>query len=199
MTRIKICGITRLEDALAAAELGADMLGFVFAESRRGVSPGNAKRISEVLPPHVTTVGVFMDQTVSEVQDIADYVRLQAVQLHGGESPAACEWLGRSRKVIKRIQARAGDSPESVRERMDAYRSCSFLLDPGAGDGLTFDWRLAQEIRRPFIVAGGLTVENVSEVVRLLRPLGVDVSTGVERSPGIKDLAKMKAFILEAR
>jgi phosphoribosylanthranilate isomerase len=199
MTRVKICGITRLEDALAAAELGADMLGFVFAESRRGISPEDAKRISEALPPYVTTVGVFKDQTVSEVQDVVDFVRLHAVQMHGAESPKACDWLARRRKVIKRIQVMAGDAPDSIRERMDAYRSCSILLDPGAGEGRSFDWRLAMGIGRPFIVAGGLTAENVGEVVRLLRPLGVDVSTGVEKSPGIKDHGKMKAFILEAR
>jgi phosphoribosylanthranilate isomerase len=199
MTRVKICGITRLEDALAAAELGADMLGFVFALSRRGISPADAKRICEAIPPYVTTVGVFMDQPVSEVQDIADFVRLHAVQLHGAESPKACEWLARRRKVIKRIPVGAGDTSASVGERMAAYLPRSFLLDPGAGEGRTFDWRLALEIRHPFIVAGGLTAENVGEVVRLLRPLAVDVSTGVEKSPGIKDHRKMKAFIQEAR
>jgi phosphoribosylanthranilate isomerase len=199
MTRIKICGITNLEDALAAAELGADMLGFVFAESRRSISPEAAKRIIEAIPPYVTTVGVFRDQPVSMVDDIADLVRLHAVQLHGVESPKACDWLAKRRKVIKRISIATGDTPVSIEERMAAYRASSFLLDPGAGDGRTFDWRQALGIEKPFIVAGGLTAENVGEVVRLLHPLAVDVSTGVEKSPGIKDPNKMKAFIQEAR
>jgi phosphoribosylanthranilate isomerase len=199
MTRVKICGITNFDDALTAAELGADMLGFVFAESRRRISPETAKRIVETIPPFITTVGVFMNQPVSEVDDVAGLVRLHAVQLHGAESPKACDWLSKKRNVIKRIPVRSGDTAESLEALMAAFRACTFLLDPGAGNGRTFDWRQAKGIGRPVIVAGGLTPQNVREVVRLLRPAAVDVSSGVEKEPGIKDPEKMKAFILEAR
>ena len=199
MTRIKICGITNIEDALAAAELGTDMIGFVFAESRRKISPQAARQISEALPPFVSTVGIFMDQMYSDVEDLSEYVRLDMIQLHGTESPKYCERLERRRKVIKRIPVRREDTAESLETQMQRFSVSAFLLDPGAGNGVIFDWRIAKEIRRPFIVAGGLTPENVRDVIRMLNPLGVDVSSGVEKEIGKKDFDKMKKFILEAR
>jgi phosphoribosylanthranilate isomerase len=199
MTRVKICGITNVEDALAAARLGADAVGFVFAKSRRRVSPETARSIAESLPPFVTKVGVFMDERIEPVEQIAGYVRLDAVQLHGIESPEYCDRIAGMKKVIKRIEVRPNDTTEFLEARMKPYRVSAFLLDPGKGDGRAFDWRVAMGIRLPLVVAGGLTPENVRDVVRLLSPLGVDVSSGVERETGKKDYEKMKKFILEAR
>jgi phosphoribosylanthranilate isomerase len=196
---VKICGITNLEDALAAAELGADMLGFVFADSKRRIAPDDARRIAAAVPPYVTLVGVFMNQPVSVVEDVAEHAGLHAVQLHGAESPKFCGRIAARRKVIKRIAVSEGDTAESLDACMEPFPASAFLLDPGAGDGRSFDWRPARGLGRPFIVAGGLTAENVGQVIRLLRPAAVDVSTGVEREPGIKDRAKMKAFIQEAK
>jgi phosphoribosylanthranilate isomerase len=199
MTRVKICGITNLEDALAAVKLGADAVGFVFAKSKRRVSPETARSIAEALPPFVTKVGVFMDERIEPVEQIAGYVRLDAVQLHGIESPEYCDRIAGIKKVIKRIDVRADDTTESLEAKMKPYRVSAFLLDPGAGNGKGFDWRVAKDIRRPIIVAGGLTPENVGEVIRLLDPFGVDVSSGVETETGKKNYGKMKKFIMEAR
>jgi phosphoribosylanthranilate isomerase len=200
MTRIKICGITNVEDALAAVELGADAVGFVFAESKRRVSPETGRSIAEALPPFVTTVGVFMDERIKTVEHIAEYVRLDAVQLHGTESPEYCERLSKKKKVIKRIHVHKEDTAESLETKMKPYCGvAAFLIDPGAGDGKAFNWQIAEAIRQPVIIAGGLTPENVREAVRRLNPVAVDVSSGVEKEIGKKDYDKMKKFISEVR
>jgi phosphoribosylanthranilate isomerase len=199
MVRIKICGITNLEDALKAAELGADAVGFVFAESKRRIQPDTAKSITALLPPFVTPVGVFLDAPLGEVLDTAAAAGLRAVQLHGGETPKYCERVLRAFPVIKRITVRPGDTTEAIASRMQDYRVSAFLLDPGAGDGVPFDWIAARGLPHPVVVAGGLTPENVREAVRVLDPMAVDVASGVEHEPGRKDYQKMRKFIQEVR
>jgi phosphoribosylanthranilate isomerase len=197
MTRVKICGIANLDDALTAVAAGADALGFVFRESPRYVSPGQARHIIEALPAFVTTVGVFLDALEQHVRETLEQARLDLVQLHGDESPEYCQrFRGR---VLKRFPVLADDTPERVQARMQGYDVRGYMLDPGAGGGQTFDWQIARGIERPLIIAGGLTPENVGAVVRLLRPYAVDVSSGVEAEPGRKDPDRIRAFLRAVR
>jgi len=195
MTRIKICGITNEEDALAAAQCGADALGFVFAESPRRVTPAEASRIISTIPPFVTTVGVFMDEPSEQVRQIALSCRLNALQFHGSESPEYCR--GFDRTVIKAIRVK----DRSVREEMARFNVDAYLLDSwaGGGTGQTFHWDLARGIQERLILAGGLTPENVAEAIRSVHPYGVDVSTGVESSPGKKDHRRIEDFVRNVR
>ena len=203
MTRVKICGLTNLEDALLAVDCGASALGFVFADSPRRISPDQAREIVRGLPPFVATVGVFVDERPSRVAEIAAQVGLAAVQLHGAEPPSALAQLGQWR-VIKALHPRkAADL-----EQLAGYSTASaFLLDTyrperAGGTGEAFDWTLARKAKdfgRPLILAGGLTVENVSEAIALVRPFAVDVCTGVEARPGRKDRDKVARFIAAAR
>lgn len=197
MTRIKICGITRREDALAAIEAGADAIGLVFADSPRRVSIDFACDIMEILPPFVSLVGVFVDEDNIVVRNIAERLTLDWVQLHGDESPEYCDSL--CLKVIKRFNVRPSDTAESLRNVMDRYPVAGRLLDPGRGTGATFDWKLARGLAGPLIVSGGLTPENVADAIRVLRPFAVDVASGVESSPGVKDVSKIRAFVAAVR
>ncbi len=197
MTRVKICGITNLGDALDAAQAGADAIGFVFASSPRQIGPDAAARIVESLPPLVSAVGVFVDADPEEIDRVAEFANLDAVQLHGDESPELCARL-RS-KVIKRFSVREGDRAEDVRARIAGYDVAAWMLDPGAGSGRIFDWRIARGLAPNLFVSGGLNPENVAEAIRIARPFGVDVSSGVERSIGRKDAAKVREFIRQAR
>ncbi|MGE8066353.1 phosphoribosylanthranilate isomerase [Pseudomonas sp. NPDC089569] len=200
--RSKICGITRLEDALAAVEAGADAIGFVFyAKSPRAVTSGQARAIIQALPPFVTTVGLFVNAGRGELQQILDAVPLDLLQFHGDESAAECQaW---HRPYIKALRVKAGDD---IAAACDAYPGASgILLDayvegiPG-GTGEAFDWSLIpQGLSKPIILAGGLTPDNVAEAVKQVRPYAVDVSGGVEASKGIKDHGKIRAFIKAAR
>ena len=196
-TLVKICGITNIDDGLTAVESGADALGFVFAESVRNILPEKAREIVRRLPPFITTVGVFMDQKIDYVNEVTDYVGIDVIQLHGEESPEYCQKIGR--RIIKRIKIDTHDTSETLLGKMKIYSASAFLLDPGAGTGRTFDWRKASGIDLPIIIAGGLTPENVRGVVQLLKPYGVDVSSGVEKSPGKKDGEKVAKFIREIR
>ncbi len=199
--RVKICGITRLEDALAAYEAGADALGFVFyPKSPRCVSVETAREIAEALPPFASSVGVFVDAPMEHVRRTAERVGLRAVQLHGNEPPAYCAELGVP--AVKAFRVR-----DSVDFPFEAYRGCAaFLLDayvkgePG-GTGRSFRWELAREAcrRRRVILAGGLTPENVERAIQTVQPHAVDVSSGVEVSPGVKDHEKTAAFIRTAK
>ena len=204
VTRVKICGLTNLEDAMAAVEAGAAGLGFVFAESSRKVCPSRVRKIVQVLPPFVATVGVFADAPLACLEQIVEQTGLSLVQLHGRESPDYCASV--SRKVIKRIAVHEQDSSETVQSRLDRYDVAGYLLDPGAGDGRTFDWSIAagMDLRgsaiggsrgRHLIVAGGLNSDNVEDAVRVWRPYAVDVCSAVEASPGKKCADKMRAFI----
>lgn len=200
MTRVKICGVTSVEDALAAVEAGADAIGLVLAPSPRRVDVEDAAAIAASLAPFVTPVAVFVDAEVEEVAGIAGRIGLTLVQLHGQESPAACDELhARGLRVIKRLAVYAGSTGGELRATMRSYRVGATLLDPGAGSGVGFDWRIARDLPGPVIVAGGLNPENVADAIRAARPYGVDVASGVERSPGVKDREKMRAFVRAVR
>jgi phosphoribosylanthranilate isomerase len=197
--KIKICGITNPEDALAAAGLGADYVGLVFAESKRRISPETAAAIVAVLPEGTTPVGVFRNAGEDEIVHTAGIAGISAIQLHGAESPDLAARLGKRFRVIRRVAVEPGDDAASVRKRMDETPGCVLLLDPGAGDGAAFDWDRFRGIGRPFWLAGGLTPENVRRAVTVLNPDAVDVSSGVERTAGLKDFEKMRKFMTEAR
>jgi phosphoribosylanthranilate isomerase len=193
MTRVKICGIKNLADARAAVEAGADALGLVFAHSPRRIEVEAARAIVAALAREMVFVGVFRDAPLDEVNRIAEQVGLDCLQLHGHESPEYC--AAANRCAIKRFAIGDGDLSAEIQR----YRAFASLLDPGAGDGQTFDWKQAAGLRHRIIVAGGLTPKNVAEPIRLLRPFGVDVASGVEIEPGRKDHRKMKAFIQAVR
>lgn len=195
--RVKICGLTRIEDALLAIELGAAAIGFVFwPKSPRFVDPPRAKTIVDALPPFVVTVGVFADQQVEEVREIVQAVRLSVVQLHGNE--AAGDYESLRRPLIKALPVRAGIAPPAF---ADIPSDVTLLLDAHdpekvGGTGRTIDWTVAAGIAatRPVILSGGLRPENVAEAIRAVHPAAVDVASGVEREPGVKDAAKLRAF-----
>jgi phosphoribosylanthranilate isomerase len=195
--KLKICGITSEKDAIMVSKLGADAIGFVFAESKRKITPEKAKEIIEKLPPFITTVGIFMNAEIDEVNKIAEYAALDAVQLHGNESPEYCNKM--NRKVVKGILITKNDSKESILKKMENYSVAAYILDPGTGSGETFDWDIAYGIEKPIIIAGGLSPENVKDVIKKLHPYGVDVSSGVEKEYGKKDREKVQKFIREAR
>lgn len=200
--RVKICGITRVEDALAAAAAGADAIGLVFyAKSPRAVDIEQAREILAVLPPFVTSVGLFVDAERSELERILASVPLDLLQFHGDESVQQCEAFGRP--YIKALRVKAGDD---IAAQVARYPSAQgILLDayvegvPG-GTGEAFDWSLIpQTLSKPLILAGGLRLDNVAEAVSRVRPYAVDVSGGVEASKGVKDVEKVDAFIRAAR
>jgi phosphoribosylanthranilate isomerase len=197
MTRVKICGITNETDALRAAEAGADALGFVFAPSPRRVAPDRVRRMARHLPPLIVTVGVFQDAELDEVRETLDLARLDLAQLHGSETPDFCERLGR--RVIRRIAVGPHDAPEHLASRVGGYAVSAILLDPGCGGGRAFPWVIARGLPGRLMIAGGLTPVNVSAAIRTLRPYAVDVCSGVEREPGVKDADKMRAFVRAVR
>lgn len=198
VVRSKICGITRIEDALIAAAAGADAIGLVFyPKSPRAVSIQQARAIIAALPPFVTTVGLFVDASRCELGEILDAVPLGLLQFHGDESAADCE--GFHRPYIKALRVKPGDD---LTAQIESYASASgILLDtfvagvPG-GTGEAFDWSLVpQGLNTPIILAGGLTPENVRAAIEQVRPYAVDVSGGVEASKGLKDAEKVRAFL----
>ena len=185
--------------AVVAAAAGADAIGLVFAPSRRQVTVEQARRIAAALPPFVAKVGVFLDDDLSRIREIADAVHLDAVQLHGVESPEYAAALGLP--VIKAIRMRDRSSVEAMR----GYRVLAFLLDSfepdlAGGTGKAFNWELAARLQAsaPLILAGGLTTENVQAALHIVRPYGVDVSSGVE-TDGRKDHGKIREFIARVR
>ena len=201
MTKVKICGITSLEDALMAVEAGADALGFVFFDkSPRFIEPGRAARIIAELPPFVQVVGLFVNASLDFVNLTADSCRLDIVQLHGDESPSYCQAV--RRRVMKVFRVRGMESLAPMAD----YQVAAFLLDaysPNAygGTGASFDWDCALSAKGhgPIILAGGLDPDNVASAVARVVPYGVDVSSGVESSPGRKDAEKVRRFIREAK
>jgi phosphoribosylanthranilate isomerase len=196
-TQVKICGITTIEDGVMASELGADALGFVFAQSKRKISPDTARNIIKNLHPFITTVGVFMNEKIKNIHQIADYTGIDIIQLHGTEPPEYCRKI--KKRVIKRINVSKDDTTATLIKKIEKYPASAFLLDPGGGSGQTFAWEKALGIDFPLIIAGGLTPENVKELIRLLKPYGVDVSSGVEVVPGKKDKEKLGKFIEEVK
>jgi phosphoribosylanthranilate isomerase len=201
-TAVKICGITRIEDALAAARAGAFAIGLVFyAPSPRCVTPAQARDIAGALPPTVTTVGVFVDPAETEVRTTIAEAPVQLLQFSGSERPDFCRRFGRP--YIKAVHMRAGvDLLQYARDYHDAK---ALLLDAyveglHGGSGVPFDWNLIPRgVPLPVILSGGLTVANVKDAVRRTRPDGVDVSSGVESAKGVKDAAKIAAFIKGVR
>jgi phosphoribosylanthranilate isomerase len=203
MVRIKICGITNLDDALLAAELGADALGFIFyPKSPRQVAPEVAREIIAQLPPFVAAVGVFVDETAAAVQELAARVGLDWVQLHGQESPDYCLSLGR--KVIKGFRIKDENSLMELEPYRDVVQA--FLLDTykkgqAGGTGEIFDWQLARKGKKygRIILAGGLTSYNVARAIEIAQPQAVDTASGTEAAPGKKDPAKVRAFFEAVR
>lgn len=195
---VKICGLTSEDDALLAVALGADAVGFVFAPSPRQIAPQVAADIVKRLPSEVISVGVFRDWAPQRVSDIAHAAGLKAVQLHGHEPPDQAQWIHTRVPIVFQAFA-AGDA--RVRKAAE-YGATAILLDaPSPGSARVFDWSLAAEVPsgQRVIVAGGLTVDNVGAAIARARPWGVDVASGVEREPGIKDPIKLREFIEAAR
>lgn len=199
MTRIKMCGITNVEDAMAAVDCGADAIGFVFADSPRRVNASTAKRIVDALPPFVSAIGVF----VSDDHDILQIARdcgLDTVQLHGEQDEVYAECLADKLRVIRVVRVRDAVSLAALKNYGigSAYLLDTFSKEKMGGTGQVFNWELAvraKEYGKPIILSGGLTTNNVNEAIRLVRPYAVDVSSGVEMAPGKKDHLKMKEFV----
>lgn len=206
MVRVKICGITNLKDAMAACEYGADALGFIFYEkSPRYITPASVISIIKELPPFISKVGVFVNEPVEKVRQIKVLTGIDVVQLHGDETPEMCDSVGD--EVIKAFKV--GEEGRLFGSRgfdISRYKVSAYLLDTykvglHGGTGETFDWDIAIEAKEfgRLILAGGLTPENISEAVKKVRPYAVDVASGVEKSPGIKDLKKVKEFVERAK
>jgi phosphoribosylanthranilate isomerase len=201
-TRIKICGVTRIEDALLACGLGADAIGMVMTPtSPRCVSIEQARAIRDALPAFVDAVVLSHDLPVERVRAVVDGVRPDLVQFHGSEDAACCESSG-----MRYTKAVGMDGDVDLHAVAAAHpRASGFVLDghpPGqqGGRGKTFDWsRVPRDLGRPILLAGGLNADNVGEAIRVVRPWAVDLASGVEASPGIKDAAKMRAFFAAVR
>jgi phosphoribosylanthranilate isomerase len=200
MVKVKICGITNVDDALAASDLGADALGFVFyRESPRHVSPDQAREIIGKLPPFITTVGVFVDMPPGEVEDIMRHASLDVAQLHGHELPEACVC---GRRVIKAIHVKeSSDLGPLTHYRVSAFLLDTYTQESFGGTGQVFNWDIALAAKQfgKIILAGGLTPDNVARAVQRVKPYGVDVSSGVEEKKRKKDHAKMRLFIERAK
>jgi phosphoribosylanthranilate isomerase len=195
---VKICGITNEEDALLAVALGADALGFVFAPSTRQVTASIVFDITRRLPREILTVGVFRDEHPERVVDLVDAAGLKAAQLHGRETPEVSRFV--HSKVRYLVKAFAAGAP--ALESVEDHEADIVLIDsPNPGSGEMFDWSLTEDVPQDLkiLLAGGLDPDNVGLAISRVRPWGVDVSTGVERSPGQKDAAKLRAFIVNAR
>ncbi|MBF0178965.1 MAG: phosphoribosylanthranilate isomerase [Magnetococcales bacterium] len=201
MPRVKICGITSVEDALAAVAAGADALGFVFyARSKRYIPPRRAMRILGRLPPFVTSIGLFVNASREEIGKVVAECRLDAIQLHGDEAPGECRGL--PGRVIKAIRVAGAEDLHG----MERYPVSAILLDAKSethygGTGRAFDWNLLEGFQSPLplILAGGLDPDNVAMAVRQVRPYAVDVSSGVESAPGVKDHERMHLFVRRVR
>lgn len=198
--RVKICGITNLDDAEAAVGLGADALGFVFYKgSPRYIPPEEARKIILKLPPFVAAVGVFVDEPLSELEKKVARSGVDIVQLHGHEPPEACP---ADRRVIKAIRVKElSDLAPLKRYNVSAFLLDTYTPDLLGGTGMVFNWDIALDAKRlgRVILAGGLTPDNVEKAVRWVRPYAVDVSSGVEEEKGKKDHSKMGLFIARAK
>lgn len=199
-TRVKVCGITRIEDAIHAVESGVDAVGFVFFEkSPRYINQGKAAEIAKVLPPFVSKVALFVNALEIEIRSVLDTVPVDLLQFHGEESPEECRSYGRP--YIKAV--RMHDDVDLFQLSDDYVDASALLLDSfvegiQGGTGQTFDWsRVPSDLNKQIILAGGLTVENVADAIFKVSPYAVDVSAGVEIGKGIKDAAKMEEFIQE--
>ncbi|MCK4739049.1 MAG: phosphoribosylanthranilate isomerase [Deltaproteobacteria bacterium] len=206
--RVKVCGITRLEDALFAVECGADALGFIFWNgSKRNITPEEAGEIVKKLPPFVTPVGVFVNEDSNNIAEIVKTARLGCIQLHGEETPETVRSLSLalSCSILKAFRVKDLNDVEQIGDFLDSGVS-AFLLDSfkegeRGGTGKTFDWELALHAKNfgSIILSGGLNAENVGSAIKKVSPYGVDVSSGVEDAPGKKNHKKIKTFIERAK
>jgi len=198
--RVKICGITNVEDAMLAIEAGADALGFVFASSLRRITPEEARNIIAHLPPMVQKIGVFVDENPETINSISDFCSLDWIQLHGSEPARVRELI--NRPVIKGLRIK----DESSLQALETYNDYFLLLDSyhpekSGGTGIVSDWDLVSRVarQRPIILAGGLNAENISEAIGRVKPYAVDASSGIESYPGKKDRSLVKQFITRAK
>lgn len=196
-----MCGITNSEDAQAAVESGADALGFVFAKSPRQVTKEQARDVIEKLPPFVSFVGVFVDEGAAAIRAICDFCHIGTIQLHGNEPPSCLSYL-EGYKIIKAFRVKE----EGDLTQLSDYQPHAFLLDSYVkgvmgGTGISFQWDIAASAHKygAIILSGGLTPDNVSSAIRMVKPYAVDVSSGVESSPGKKDKQLMQRFIGNAK
>lgn len=201
MVKVKICGITNLDDALQAIDAGADALGFVFYDlSPRCIVYKTAERIIRKLPPFVIPVGVFVNSSADYINTAVDSCGIQIVQLHGDETPGFCK--GIRHKIVKAFRIRDISSLEMIgKYHVSGYLLDAYVAGTYGGTGLTFNWETARIARQlgPIILAGGLNPGNVRQAVETVEPYGIDVSSGVEASPGKKDHAKVTEFIRQAK
>ena len=208
-TWIKFCGTTSLDDALASVEAGANALGFIFAPSKRRITPQRAQQIIAALPGDVEKIGVFLNAGAKEIRRVVDQVDLTGIQMHGDSDfgPEVYSYLPQSRRdSLRKIKTIVID--ESFEMTFDVAAAVpgvvdAWLFDSGTGSGQTFDWQAVRALlgdhEGRFIIAGGLCPENVGEAMRIFKPWGVDVVSGIEAEPGRKDPAKMKAFVAAVR
>ncbi len=197
MVRIKICGITNAEDAAKAVYYGAWAVGFIFSKkSPRYISPSRARKLIEALPPFVTPVGVFVDQSERAVRDICKFTRIQTIQFHGEEKAVYCKRFS-DFKVIKAFRIGAFFPADEIKKfKVDAYLFDTYEKDVQGGTGKIFNWDLLKQhkIEKPVILSGGLNAQNVQEALDVTSPFAIDVSSGVEKSPGIKNPRLIRAF-----
>ncbi len=207
MVRVKVCGITNLEDALASVKAGADAVGFIiYSESKRFIKAKDVRKITSKLPPFVSKVGVFVNEDPRDVLEILSYAHLDFAQLHGEETPDDCDYIG-AHRVIKVFRLKGEDEIEKIGPYVGKVRA--ILLDTYdtkvyGGTGRPFDWTLALKVKErfpelPLILSGGLNPDNVVEAVRSVSPFAVDVCSGVEREAGIKDPSKVETFVKRAK
>lgn len=203
MAKVKICGITNLEDAINAAELGADYLGFNFyKKSPRHIEESEAKKIIGKLSENVKKVGIFVNEDLNKVVSIVKDLNLDLIQLHGDEKPEYCEQLkNKSEKsIIKAFRVKTNKDINN----MESYNADFLMFDAHkdgmfGGTGKAFDWSILKGIKKPFFLSGGLNPDNVKDAIKITSPYAVDAASGVEENPGKKDYYKMKKFIEAAR
>lgn len=211
-TRIKLCGLTRDEDVQAAVAAGADAIGLVFYEaSPRHVTPAQAAQLLAKVPPFVCAVGLFVNASVDAVQAVTEQAPISSLQFHGDETPQQCAEIAArvKRPFLRALRVKPEMTPNDLLEYADSYRRASPLFsgllldtwtDGYGGSGKVFDWSLIpKELAHQAVLSGGLTVQNVTEAIHRVRPYAVDVSSGIEQSKGIKDAAKMQAFVNAVR
>ncbi|WP_456396457.1 phosphoribosylanthranilate isomerase [Desulfurobacterium sp.] len=202
MVKVKVCGITNFEDAMAAINAGADAIGFImFKGSKRYISPLKVRHITKELPPFVTKVGVFVNEDKASVLEILSYAGLDFAQLHGDETPDYCKYIGKKRviKVFRFNSIKEVKQVENYRNVASAILLDTFSKENFGGTGKTFDWSIARKVKEiitlPLILSGGLNVQNVLEAIKLVKPFAVDVCSGVESHPGKKDKESVRNFI----
>ncbi len=206
MVRVKICGVTNLEDALIATEAGADALGFIiYSKSKRFIKARVVRKITLNLPPFILKVGVFVNEDPRNVLEILSYAHLDFAQLHGDETPEECEYVGKNR-VIKVFRLKEVSEVEKIEPYIGKIRAIlldTYSKDSYGGTGKTFNWEIAKAVKErfdiPLILSGGLNPENVARAIREVNPYAVDVSSGVEIEPGKKDHKKVETFVKAAK